>query len=194
MATNRIALPRLVKGWNTHPQLLERYWDIAMSRLEKLLNEIVSLPQIQSALAQLRADTDEAQDTANTAMSQSERGLREASLANSYVNGFSGSFITATSSGSITVVDHTRVYGDSVLNPDVQVLGGTFNSGAVSNNRVNVYYDDPDREGGAVTYYVTINPTLPLAQASDRHSVGAVTIPVSGTNTGTYVKPPGYVA
>ena len=44
-----------------------------------------------------------------------------------------------------------------------------------------VYYDDPDREGGAVTYAATDNANTALpSKAPGRHFVGEVTGPTAG--------------
>ncbi len=117
----------------------------------------------------------------------------ETSIVNSFVTGFVGtSPLSADNTGLITVANHQRQYGDPTLNPTVNVTGDTFASGASVGDIVRVFYDDPTRAGGGVTYQFTIDPVDPPVQGGDRHVVGAVEIPAAGSSDGGYVRPPGY--
>lgn len=193
-------LSRLPVNWKEQPQLFERYWDETLAQIEKTLNAILDIPAIQDAVtaAQTAADTaqiaaDTAQAAASTAQEQTIAQRSGTSLNNSYAAGYTGNLIEATSSGSIIIQDHTRVYGDTVLNPSVAVTGSTFASGASVGDVVRIYYDDPSRVGGAVVYQFTIDPATAPVQTGDRHVVGAVQIPSSGTGTGKGIRGPGYV-
>jgi len=200
-------LPRLPVGWKDQPQLFERYWDEAMGQIEKTLRSILVLPEIQEAIARAEAAAQTAQDAADTATmaassaagqaqaaaDQAQTAALEASLVNSYPQVASGPLITASSAGVISIANHTRVYGDSTLNPSVSVTGGTIDTGAVAGNIVRIYYSDPARAGGTVTYSFTIDPETSPAQGANIHSVGAAQIPDTGSIPGRNVNKPGYI-
>lgn len=91
-----------------------------------------------------------------------------------------GTVLTASDAGTnatITIAAHTRVYGDI---SNISVNGGSVTALAYS-TLYYVYYNDPTRVGGAVTYSATTNANtaLPTA-AAGRHYVGSVTTPASG--------------
>jgi len=179
-------LSRLPVNWKEQPQLFERYWDETLAQIEKTLNAILDIPAIQNAVTA-------AQAAVSTVQEQMIARRSETSLNNSYVTGYTGNLVEATSSGSIIIQGHTRVYGDTVLNPSVSVTGLTLASGASVGDVVRVYYDDPSRAGGAVTYQFTIDPATAPIQTGDRHVVGAVKIPSSGTGAGKSIRGPGYI-
>lgn len=95
--------------------------------------------------------------------------------------------LTASSSGSILISAHTRVYG----NTSVAVNAGSV-SGFAPGDYVQVFYDDAARAGGAVTYQGT---TDLISQSGSTHIVGGVTIPQEGEPPaqGQPTPPPGYV-
>jgi len=184
-----IKLPRLPYGWKDQPQLFERYWHEAMSQIEKNINDLLSIPAIEAAIVAAQTAADNANAAAANVTSDS-------SLINSYVDSasYSGSLITCDNAGSITIQTHTRVYGDSTLNPSVSVTGATITAtGAVAGDIVRIYYNDSSRTGGAVTYSYTIDPAAPPVQKGTVHSVGVVEVPVVGTTDGQEIKNPGYV-
>ncbi len=116
----------------------------------------------------------------------------EQSLVNSFVTNFVGtSPISADNAGNVTIANHDRQYGDPTLDPTVSVTGDTIATGAATGDIVRVYYDDPTRAGGVVTYQFTVDPADAPVQGGDRHVVGAVEIPAAGTSDGGYVRPPG---
>ncbi len=194
-------LSRLPVNWRNQPQLFERYWDETLNQIEKTLNAILDIPAIEAAViaAQTAADTAQnaaevAQTAADTAQNQVSTQSTEISLVNSYVSGFTGSLISATSTGDVTIISHTRVYGDPVLNPDVSVSGATISTTGSPGDIIRVYYIDAARSGGSVTYqYIIDGVSPPPVQTGDTHSVGVVEIPVSGVLDGKYIKAPGYV-
>ena len=193
-------LSRLPTNWQDQPQLFERYWDETLTQLEKALNSILEIPLIQASLVAVNAATANAQTAANnantaaaTAQSAANAAAIENSIVNSYVTGFAGNLIVSDRLGNVTIVNHTRVYGDTVLNPSRAVTGNTIATGAASGSTVRVFYDDPTRVGGAVTYQFTVDPAASPTQKGNRHSVGAVLVPAAGTNNGRELTPPGYV-
>lgn len=195
-----VRLPRLQANWQEQPQLLERYWDEAMTTIEKLLTQIISIPAIQEALNNLeqtiidaQTAADNANQAAETAQQTTNTQAKESSLVQSYVSNYSNPLIEADSNGDITVADHTRVYGNITLNPSVAVEGATFSTTGLADDVVRIYYVDADRSGGVVTYEYTIDPEPPVAQSGDIHSVGAVVIPSVGNRPGREIRPPGYI-
>lgn len=134
--------------------------------------------------------------TANTAATTAQGAANsvtaESSLVNSFVTDFTLPAISADSTGLVTIANHHRQYGNTTLNPTVAVTGGTLATAQANPATVRVYYDDPTRAGGAVTYHFTVDPAAPPVQGGNRHVVGAVEIPAAGTSDGGYVRPPGY--
>lgn len=188
MATVKLA--RLPTNWQDQPKLVERYWDSAMTEIEKTLNAILAIPLIEDALADLDTAIAAADAAAASANAAAISVTSESSLVNSYPSGVS---ITADNLGDVTITTHNRVYGDSVLNPTVSVTGDVISTGAASGSVVRIYYSDPTRAGGTVSYLFTVDPAAPPVQGGDIHSVGAVTIPAAGTQGGNGLRPPGYV-
>jgi len=116
---------------------------------------------------------------------------KELSLINSgIINVVTPPMIEADSAGDITLSDHERRYGDPTLNPTVAVAGGLLTTGVASGTALYIYYDDTARAGGSVTYNYTTDPT-DVVQSGNRHSIGSVTIPPTGTQEGIYVTPRG---
>lgn len=203
MAYSNVKLPRLPVNWRTQPQLFERYWDEAMTTIENNLNAILGLPAIQAAIdaaAAAAATANTAATAANTAATNAQATSDAADLENSLINSFvdASSFtaplLTATVALAVTIKTHTRIYGKPSLNPNRSVTGATITAtGAVAGDTVRIYYSDPTRVGGAVTYLFTIDPAPAPVQGVNIHSVGAVMIPAAGTNNGKFAQPPGYV-
>lgn len=197
-----IRLPRLPVNWQEQPQLFERYWDEAMTRLEDTLNAILQIPELQDAIdnanqAAQNANTaaSQAQQAADSAKDAADATAKETSLVNSYVANFTPPLLSVTPTGIVTVGNHDRVYGDSAIDPTVPVTGATVNTMAGEGQIVRIYYDDASRSGGVVTYQWTIDPNPPPVQGGNRHSVGVVTVPAAGSppSDGNFVRPPGYV-
>ena len=120
-------------------------------------------------------------------------GLEESYIANSYVSGVSGNPTTATDAGTdatVNIAAHSRVYPDET----VAVSSGSITALAYS-TLYSIYYDDADREGGAVTYAATTTAADAYNSSTnpDRHYVGYVTTPASGApdTGGGGVGPPG---
>ncbi len=190
-----VKLPRLPVNWKEQPQLFERYWDEAMTQLEKTLNAILDIPLIEDALSQVDAAVVEAQAAASAASASAAVAQESATGANAVAaltsSGVTGITITAADAGSsvtITISGHTRTYGDG---SSVAVLGDTLTGRSYSTSYY-IYYDDPARTGGTVSYQTTTNQSDAI-QAGDRHLVGVVTTPAAagGPEDGFEVRPPG---
>lgn len=91
----------------------------------------------------------------------------------------------------IVISDHSRIY----LNLSVAVDGGEV-AGVAYATDYWIYYDDPDRAGGAVTYFATTTQLDAFASAEhpDRLYVGSVLTPATETDPpteGVPGRPPG---
>lgn len=195
-----IKLPRLPLGYEKNPGLFPRYWDEAMTNVEKAVNQVLLLPGIQAAIdaandAALTANTaaENAQISAENAQASTDAQTLETSLVNSYIDeaSFTGTLLVCSATSEITIQDHTRVYGDGST---AAVLGDVFTAtGAVAGDVVRVFYNDATRAGGAVAYGYTIDPAPSPVQTIYTHSVGSLSVPVTGMYDGQYIRPPGYV-
>lgn len=137
--------------------------------------------------------------TANTAITAAQAAATAANAAaaasaaataiqNSWTSGLT---ITATDAGAdvtITISAHTRNYANGT---SVAVNGGTLTGRAYSTTYF-IYYSQPSRLGGAVTYAsTTVESTA--AQVGDVHTVGRVLTPAAAGAPvgGIGPKPPG---
>lgn len=144
------------------------------NNVTQAINQLAALPDIQAALQAAQTAAANAQAAANSAQQQADAIKSEASLTGSYIE--PDSVITATPT-AITIASHTRYYADGT---SVPVNGGTV--ATTGPGVVNyVFYDDPDREGGAVPYQAS---TAKPVQTGDTHVVGAVNVPATGTASG----------
>lgn len=98
--------------------------------------------------------------------------------------------IDAGTNATVQIAAHTRLYGDGT---SVSVSAGSVT--ALSYSTVYyVYYDDPARAGGSVTYVATATASNAV-QSGDRHSIGAIETPASGgSSSGVVVSPPGVIS
>ena len=151
----------------------------------------------QAAAEAANAAAAVAQDAAATAQVAAEAANDAAAAVGSEgtitASGTSGLTLTATDAGTDATVNisaHTRIYGDG---SSVSVGSGSITGLAYSTDYW-VFYDDPTRAGGAVTYQHSTDPA-DAVQTGDRHSVGAVTTPAAAApdNNGKEVLPAGVV-
>ncbi len=124
----------------------------------------IAIRTAQEAKAAAEAATTAAADAAGTAAAV---GV----LVNSYV--LETNVLNATST-TITISNHTRVYGDG---SSVPVVGGTI-TGLLAGTQYFVSYLDPNRAGGNVVYEVTVNGSE-AGQTGDRHLVGGYATPTT---------------
>lgn len=133
------------------------------------------------------------------AASQAATAAAQAAIAaeQALINSYTDPTVTMTAltqpdgTVTVTIVNHSRVYADADKTR-VAVTGGTI-TGLALNSQYYVYYDDPTRAGGAVTYQYTMDNTI-AAQVNGRHSLGGIatggatdTDPIDGGG----VSPPG---
>lgn len=188
MALAPVKLPRLPTNWKDQPLLLENYWNQAMNSIEKTLNAIIEIPELQAAIVAAQDAANAANAAADNAQSVADTTTAATNIANSYVTGLTLTAADAGSDTTITISSHTRVYGDGT---SVSVTGGVL-TGKAYNTQYYIYYDQPSRTGGTVTYLTTTTAST-AAQTGDRHVVGSVTTPVAldPPSDGLPVLPPG---
>lgn len=160
-----------------------------LGNLGEAINAIAALPDIQQQLMDLDAATQAALDLAQGANDAVVQANLEQALVNSYIEPAS---VTTATNSDITVVSHNRIYADSA-NTSVAVNGDTITNTYPTGTVVYVFYDDPTRAGGFVTFQISdIQPV----QTGDTHVVEAVRIPALGdppTNGGGGPPRPGNV-
>jgi hypothetical protein len=167
----------------------QRYFQ---SLVEAIEGSIFDLTDAQKRLDEQQTDIERALEQAGIAINSANAVNASTALASSYTD--PGGVLSATDAGVITVAAHVRIYGDdtAAVPHRVNVDGGSV-SVTPSADPVYVFYVDPTRVGGAVTYQASLN-YLDAAQVNDVHSVGVITLPATGeppqTGGGTY--PPGY--
>lgn len=187
-----LRLPRIPSGLRiinpdgTATNTFKQWQDDYASRIEASVNAVeLALEAAGIALDAAAA----AQAAADDAIAANETITNDQSLINSGVVNEVGGF-SANAAGVVTVPNHQRLYGDSTLNPTVSVTGAAVATGALAGDLIYIYYDDPTRSGGAVTYQFT-SDVENAVQGGDRHSVGVVEIPPSGIMGGRLTRPPG---
>lgn len=207
MAIQPIRLDRLLKFENiTNPdgspsQDYQTKWQRVMENIEASVNAVIDAQNAADAATAAAATANAAAGAANTAATTAAGAAATANTAATAASsasalatsGTSGLTITATDIGAsvtITISAHTRVYGDGT---SVAVTGGTV-TGLAYSTVYYIYYDQPSRAGGAVTYLSTTTQAT-AAQTADRHSLGAVTTPAAAAPpaTGRPNLPPGVV-
>lgn len=160
--------------------------EAALTGLEDVTGDTATLLALIIELNGLITTANTAIDDLNTATAAT---LAEQSLNTSRVANFTPPMIQADSAGNVTIANHDRIYGNGDVVP---VTGGVVATGYANPDVARIYYVDPARAGGVVTYLFTQDEE-DAAQTGDVHSVGAVEIPAVGTQDGGWVRPPGYV-
>lgn len=172
----------------------------------EFLRNINSGLDLLNYLADIQAAADAAQqaaDNANTAAQNAQNAADAAqgaangaadatALANSYPTGvtISANDVGGGTSSTVFITAHTRVYATDPQT-SVSVNAGSI-PGLVPDTRYYIYYDQPSRSGGTVSYAATTNQSN-VAQVNNRHSVGTVKTPVAsgGPTNGGGTTPPG---
>jgi len=148
------------------------------SAIEVAFNGITDALNAADIATQAAAAANTAAIAANTAadaaQGSADAATRDQALINSYISPDS---VVTSSPTTVTIAAHTRFYADGT---SVSVSGGSAPATAAADVDY-VFYLDPTRAGGAVTYQVT---TTPPVQTGDTHVVGAVTVPAAGSSAG----------
>jgi hypothetical protein len=175
-------------------QAFQIWWQNAYQNIADAINGIaaaleaagIALDAAEVALA--AAET--AQNAADDAQAATNGLTAEQSLVNSGIENFTPPLLSAADTGDVTIANHDRRYGNGDV---VSVAGDTVATGYAAGDVAYIFYDDPTRAGGAVTYQFSLD-SADAVQGGDRHSVGAVAIPAAGTEDGNFVRPPGVVS
>ena len=182
----------IVDGKGNPTQQFQAQWQSAIGSLQAQI-DLIAQAQAAADAAQVAADTAQAaavtaDAAATNAQNAADTANATAAITNSYVT---GATITATDAGTdvaVTISAHTRYYADGT---NVSVSGGSILALAYS-TLYYIYYDQPSRAGGSVTYQETTSSAT-AAQINDRHLVGNVMTPAAAAppTGGKYVEPPG---
>lgn len=93
---------------------------------------------------------------------------------------------------SVTIAAHQRGYDDRKVDLAGATLT-TYDDGTsmAAGDTAFVYYDDPTRKAATVTYKATKTYASAITSGTNpwRHYVGSVTIPASGTTSGSQANP-----
>lgn len=156
-----------VQFWEKVCQLIERQ--------ENGQNELLALIQAQTA-----------------AIAEQVSRLTRQIISTSHVDGLTLVGAADGATAKIAISNHTRVYVDS----EVAVVGGDF-TGLAYGQAYALFYDDPERDGGNVIYFTTMDPTEAVTSAThpDRHLVGVASTPATAGDPpvdGGGTRPPGF--
>ena len=159
-------------------------WQRTVEKIEAAFQRVNNVnAEQQSTLDAITA----AMALASAAKQQAQSIANEIDLTSSRTDPIEG-LLSASSSGVVTILANSRVYGSGTT---VAVSSGSV-AGQLQSAFVRIYYNDPARVGGAVTYLAT---TDEITQTNNVHVVGGVAIPAAGEppSTGIGTSPPGYV-
>lgn len=156
------------------------WWDQFATNLEDAIN---TLSDQVAAIAAAQAAAAAAQATADVVTTNQK-------ITSSWI--IPASALSATDAGtsaSITVLDHTRYYGDTT---QLAITGATL-TGLAYDTTYGVYYDDPTFSDTTPSFQTTTTLSHALNNyVEGRHFLGSITTPVSGgTGTSGGAAPPG---
>lgn len=158
----QIFLQNLIK------QLKGKFGELDAALLEQALIDVAEATVVAQGAA------DAANGAAATAQGAAETAAATQALASS---GTTDLTLTAADVGAnvtITISSHNRVYGDGTT---VAVNGASL-TGRAYNTTYYIYYSDPARTGGTVTYQTSTDPNDAI-QTGNIHSVGEVLTPIA---------------
>lgn len=159
---------------------------------QELLDRIADILGITDLLIEAVVEAQDAADAANlaagNAQSAADTAESNSSLATSGTTGLSISAADAGANVTVSISAHSRIYGDGTT---VAVSSGSI-TGLAYSTTYYLYYSDPTRAGGTVTFQATTNQA-DAAQIGDVHSLGAVATPAAAAPpaTGRPNLPPG---
>lgn len=182
----------------------QRWWQTTMEAIEgqesnqqALLDALITAQASADAAAAAAAAADAAAATAATAAAAAQTSAdsvtSDTNISNSYVIGVAIAGHDAGASATVNISAHSRLYGDGTT---VAVNSGSVTTLAYSTSYY-IYYDDPSRAGGAVTYHVTtsIGSAAQSGVNPNRHYVGAVVTPaaLAADTAGVGAAPPAII-
>lgn len=160
---------------NDRGQPTRRFQEIWRSAISTIKDILTSQGASISELEAIYAGINAAQATATAAVQQAQATEEQRALADSYTNPVG--VATAASTGTVTVSAHQRVYVYSDGSETTASVDGGSVTGFAPGDYVTVYYSDPSRAGGAVSYQGTAGA---IAQTGSVHIVAQVVIPAVG--------------
>lgn len=186
-----LKLPRLqartqiTEGSGLPALSFHQWWDKFAKSIEDAFNH---LDATVAAIAAAQAAANAANAAAAAANAAAGDAAAQAAITNSGVTGVTITGSDAGSNATASITAHTRVYGNGT---SVSVNSGSV-TGLAYSTLYYIYYDQPSRAGGAVTYQATTSQAT-AAQTGNRHLVGSVTTPaaLAGNTGGNYVGAPG---
>ena len=150
------------------------------------------LATIQEAADNANAAAEAANAAAAAAQGSANSTAAAYALANSYPTGLTITAVDvgAGTSSTINISAHNRVYATTP--PTTVAVNAGSITGLTPSTRYYIYYDQPSRAGGAVTYVETTTQSV-VAQVGNRHSVGTIVTPApsGGPSNGGGTTPPG---
>lgn len=153
----------------------------ALQQLYDEFGALAAAEAAQSAAAAANAAAATAQTAANnadaaasTAQGSAEAAAAAQALASSGTTDLTLTAADVGASVTITISGHNRVYGDGTA---VSVSGAIL-TGRAYNTTYYIYYNDPARAGGSVTYQTSTDENDAI-QAGSIHSVGEVLTPIA---------------
>lgn len=175
-ATGRVT-PEFQRWWQTTMEAIEGQANNQQALLDALITAQASADAAAAAAAAADAAAATAATAAAAAQTSADSVTSDTSLSNSYVFGVAIVGHDAGASATVSISAHTRLYGNGV---QVSVNSGSVTSLAYSTSYY-IYYDDPSRAGGAVTYHVTtsISSAAQSATNPNRHFVGTIITPAA---------------
>lgn len=135
-----------------------------------------NLRRVVNALTEQVADITTALEMAGIAIETADALAKRDALTNSFVDPVlvlqAATSTTDPTKAQVTVAAHSRKYGDGT---SIAVAGGLLDLLAFD-TLYYVYYDDPARTGGTVSFLAT-SDVIVAAQTGNRHLVGSVITP-----------------
>lgn len=145
--------------------------------IEDIQEQISGLEAALAAVAAAQAAAAAAQETATAVTAAQEHQ-------SSYPTDATLAGVADGATAKITISAHVRRYPQ----PDGSLLSVNVSAGAVTGlayaTTYYVFYDDPDRTGGAVTYQA-LETAADATQTGIRHTVGAASTPATSGDTPT---------
>lgn len=188
------------RWWQTTMEAIEGQESNQQALIDALATTVSAVTAAQAsadAAAAAAAAADAAAATAATAAAAAQTSAdsvtSDTNISNSYVIGVAIAGHDAGASATVNISAHSRLYGDGAT---VAVNSGSVTTLAYSTSYY-IYYDDPSRAGGAVTYHVTtsIGSAAQSGVNPNRHYVGAVVTPaaLAADTAGVGAAPPAII-
>ena len=187
-ATQQELLDRIAEVLGITETLNEAVNATQQELLDRIAEVLGITETLNEAVVAAQSAADAANAAAGNAQGAADTAEKNSSLATSGTTGLSISAADAGANVTASISAHSRIYGDGAT---VAVSAGTI-TGLAYSTTYYLYYSDPARTGGTVTFQATTNQA-DAAQIGDVHSLGAVATPAAAAppSTGRPNLPPG---